>query len=212
MKVIRARQPEAVRYMLDYLVEEDDLKREKIAEVIKYNLTENPDDIYVLQAWEGEEIKAFLVATAPELSDFVFIFQAWCDPKAEDNLSDRLFYRVLLWAHDLGRNEIRMETKRDPEAYKRKWGFEVFSYMMNFMIPEDFEIKLANHKVLVDKSKEPENERGQRRRDQSEEHTDGGTETGVKKAGGVSDSKDRGGSGKVPRRVDSPSHSGAGTS
>ena len=157
MKIMRVRNPVGVNAMEEFILPDEDIDRSRFIEVVKVDLTDNPNDIFLVQAWDSNEgkdpeLKGFVIAYAPVGYDHVFVYQIWVEPEANEaeQLSDKLFYRLVLWAHELGRTELRAETHRKTEPFRKRWNFKVHSYVMAYEIPEDFEISLVkNHNALV---------------------------------------------------------------
>lgn len=138
--------------MMEHLLSDGDYSKEAFAGALKTLLTGTPESTFILQAYDGEDLKAFLIAVAPPEQNHVFVLQAWSS--LEDNETpDRMFLRLCLWTESIGRMELRAESKRSPEAFLRRWNFEIFSNVLSFQIPEDLEGELVkgNHRVLVGK-------------------------------------------------------------
>ncbi len=161
MRLIRVRRPAGVD-VIEELLTEVDTSRTNVAEQLKSTLIESPEAIYFVQAYDGDQLQAFMIALAPVSVDHIFIFQAWKLPSADKLISDRIFFRVCLWADSLDRHEIRAETQRSPEAFLRKWNFALHSQIMSFHISENLEEELMDnqgvHQTLVGKqpTKEPD--------------------------------------------------------
>ena len=155
MKIIKAGNILAVDYIKDKFILEPSEDRDVEAESLKAGMRLTPDRVFVLIAFEGEEVMSFCVAIDVENSDYVYIHQAWCDPKAEEGLTDKMFYRLILWADSKNKSFIRAETKR-ADAIIRKWNFIEHSSIVKFEIPQNFETEMLknSHKVIVGKDNE----------------------------------------------------------
>jgi len=154
MRYIRARASVAVDYMRDYLLPDDDFSEGMLAEALRDMMQNTPDGIYVGQAWEGDELKAFVIAFAPPNMGHVFIHQAWANPEINGTkVQDKLFLRLCLWAETIERSELRAETKRNPEALLRRWNFKPFSQILSFDIGEGLTDRLTevSHNVVIGK-------------------------------------------------------------
>ena len=138
MKIIRVQNPVGIDYMKEHFVDLD-IDSEVLSEGLKAQLVQDLTNILILQAWEGDDLIAFIVAQNMRSQSHVFLYQAWVDAKSGGDVGDKLFFRLLLWVDLLGKKEIRMETTRNEEAIIRKWGFEKFSSIMSFKIPDDIE-------------------------------------------------------------------------
>ncbi len=138
MKIIRVQNPVGIDYMKEHFVDPD-LDREVLSNGLKAQLAADIENILILQAWDGDSLVAFVVAQNMPNQPHVFLYQAWVEPESSVEVSDKLFFRLLLWVDLLGKEEVRMETTRDTDAFTRRWKFEKFSTIMSFLIPEDFE-------------------------------------------------------------------------
>ncbi len=141
MKLFRARNLAAVELMKDKLLPDEDFNQEDLVESIEQALVEAPEDIYLLQAWEGKVMVGFLIAYNLPKQNHVFLLQVWADPTVE-RLSDKMFFRMLFWAQSLGKKEIRAETKRNTEAIQRRWDFQEVSKIVSYKIPDDLEERI----------------------------------------------------------------------
>jgi len=152
MRIFRVMSPKAVDYMKDHLVTiEDHLPVEFYVENLKTAIVS--DKMFVLQAWDGEDLRGFLVASIYGDQPFVFVLQVWMDPTLPDSsVLDKMFVRLQLWAHVNEKREIRMETRRDPDAFQRKWGFKPRSTIMSFDVRIDFDALAHKDIVAQDES------------------------------------------------------------
>ena len=139
MKIIRVQNPVGVDYMKEHLVDLD-VDTETFADGLKAQLVQDIANILILQAWEGDDLIGFLLANNVRNQNHVFLYQAWVDAKGGSDVGDKLFFRLLLWVDLLGKKEVRMETTRSEEAFTRKYGFEKFSSIMSFKIPDNIEM------------------------------------------------------------------------
>ena len=167
MRYIRVRSGLGVDYMVSQgvLMNDPDWPQEDLVEWLKSALVGSPESIFLLQAYDGEEIKGFVVALAPDKREHTFVLQAWM--KAEDPqaklIADMCFYKLCLWTDSLGRRFVRAETNRSVEAFYRKWNFVEKSRIIEFELPENIEERLISgqHGTLVGKApeevKEPDN-------------------------------------------------------
>ena len=151
MKVIRARNPIAVDYMKDHLLDESsDYGIENLVDGIKAALADYPEDTFLLQAWDDKTLAGFLLAFNLPQQKHVFFQQVWVDAKYP-GLSDKMFFRLVVWVDNLGKREIRGETHRNVGVLEKRWGFRPFSRIVSFEIPEDYESKLLekSHNILI---------------------------------------------------------------
>lgn len=107
----------------------------RFGEQIRAGLTNNPDSLHILQAWNDEnEIVGFIVAHAPIGEDFTWVSQAWSRIGNPKSVATELFMRTLMWTIGLGRSSIRAETSRDIEAFYRRFGFVFHSATIKYEI------------------------------------------------------------------------------
>lgn len=156
MKIIRANRPEAIDFVADKLIVEEDLSRESQVFLLKDMMAAQPETMFVLQAWEEEpdkepEVKMFLVAYLPRQQNHSFVLQTWADPNlGSTELQDRMFSRLIMWTQNAGRVQIRMETARSPKAFMRRWNFREITTVMAFDVgPEYEETIVERHKTLL---------------------------------------------------------------
>ena len=139
MRIFRGRNATCVDYLEQYLLEDEDYDRGAFVEVLKSLLENSPSETLVLMAVDGEHVRAFILAFAPQGHGHVFIMQAWSNlPLKEKRVKDELFYRLVFWADNLGRDELRGETLRKTGPFLRAWDFEVYSTVLRYKIPEDY--------------------------------------------------------------------------
>jgi len=157
----------------------------------------NPS-VFLCIALDGEDVKGFILATAPPRYKHVFLWQVWVDPTVKEKIAQKLFFRLNLWASSLKRMEIRAETKRNTDAVLRKWNFKEISSIVSYKIPDDFDI---DYLESVQENKEKENGgkigNGHREQSNSGSNKDSGPVGGVhSKSSGKVESV-------IPRPVDS---------
>ena len=157
MQIIRARNEAGVRVMEENLLDDpDSMDKDLLVEELKKMIPDS-EVCYVSQAWDGETLRAFLVAFAPPNRSHVFLLQAWADKEIPSLWKDRMFLRLCFWTEQIGRESIRAETLRNPKALLRTWGFEEHSTVLSFNVAEDLEEKLLktkNHANLIKRLKD----------------------------------------------------------
>ena len=153
MEIIRVVNPEGITYMKDVVVPPEGMDKEVFLESLKRVLVNNREGIFLLQAYDGEEIIGVILAVDQPEMKHIFIYQAWSNAK-KMSLHDtrKMFMRLVLWADAKGKSELRAETQRNAEAFYRKWGFIEHSKILKFEVTEAFEDKLLD--ALL---KEPDN-------------------------------------------------------
>jgi len=144
MRIVRVRTIAGIDYMADKIMVDDlGTPIDQYINCLKQMITAGQDDIFILQVWDGDEIKAFLIALAPASCEHIWVAQTWISPSlADTKAADRLFLRLLMWSESLGRSEVRMETKRDESAFTKRWNFQTHSVIMSFKVDRDLDEKL----------------------------------------------------------------------
>ncbi len=143
MKIIRVRNSIGVDYMKEHFVDVNSSK-DVICESLKALLINDTENTFILQAWEGDKLVAFLTALNLTNQKYVWLDQAWSDPKTPLDVNDKIFFRFLMWVDSLGKKEVRAETRRDEDAVTRRWKFEKIATVMKFELPENYEANYMN--------------------------------------------------------------------
>lgn len=95
------------------------------------------------------QIYGFIIATAPQGYSYVYVNQCWIDQKATElNIPKLYSARLEAWANSLGREKIRMETRRDPRGFARKFGYHAISTIMEKNLNEVPLEENSNGKVI----------------------------------------------------------------
>ena len=142
MKVIRATKPAAVGYIEDNLAGDYNLSKEDLTACLRAALGDHPDDVFLLLAVEGDEVKAFLVALSESDTDWVALIQAWSEVPKKTLKS--MFLRLCLWAEARGKEFVRAHTTRDMAGFLQDFGFQELARVMSFRVTED------DHEEIVD--------------------------------------------------------------
>lgn len=156
MKIIRVTHPEGIDLIKKQLGEPTNYDPDEYAEGMKRLLKEDPRNTCFLLAFEqGEEDKeptvlAFILGYASPDQSYAWVWQAWSSRQGGVSLSKRLWYRFVLWTHNMGKDHIRMETQRNPKTFTKRYGFEVIANVMEYNIPEDFEESLIESQETSD--------------------------------------------------------------
>lgn len=150
MRLFRTKNPKAVEYMKDKLLVDAGDSREGLAEQIEIAMSDYTEDTFVLHGWDGDKLKCFLIAYNIPKQNHVFLHQVWCEAGLE-NYTDKMFFRLLMWAQSLGKKQIKGETQRNTSACTRRWNFKEVSKIVAFDIPDDLEERLlsGNHNILI---------------------------------------------------------------
>ena len=187
MRILRAMRGVAMDFIDDEMLEDENFLDESFKDTMKNLIETQKDNTFVLQAFDGNVIKAFLLAYAPEKQSNVILFRAWCDSKLPDRkLQDSLFLKLCLWAEAVGRTSITAETYRNTEALHRRWGFKEVSKVVKFELDEGFTDSLLEARLNLDtKKKESENKKDNPLNGLSKEGHDNGKIERRKHADGV---------------------------
>lgn len=155
MKIIRLTNPEGLDYITPHVPESEARTPEEFIDLFRRVMVERPEDCFVSLAFdvlgagtddEQVDVKAFLIASVHASGNYVFIWHAWRKPEEEDkSLSDKLFYRLVVWTHSLGITRIKCETGREAAAFERRWGFETEAKILRYDIPDNFEETLVTN-------------------------------------------------------------------
>lgn len=131
MDIIRVQDPKIVNELKPLFTEDGMYCRDEIGQEVFGLMTFKPKDIIVLVIRESENLKGFVVATAEPNREYIWIYQAWYDPKCKRKYGKEAINMLKQWAVDEhNAHEIRFETTRNPKAIKRAWGFTVHAYIM----------------------------------------------------------------------------------
>ena len=144
MKIVRVQNPVGISMMKDKLLL-DEIPIDTLCDILKGVMESNPSALCILHAWDGEDLRAFIIATDVVAYPHVFICQAWKDINVPTSIMRRMFLHLQLWADSIGKNKIRAETKRDEDSIIKSWGFHHFSNIIEFDIPEDFELVIKEN-------------------------------------------------------------------
>jgi hypothetical protein len=96
-----------------------------------------PERVCVFQAWEGDELRGFIVAQV-DSSPVAWVSQGWSHPANPWEVADTLFSRVLVWAVALGRSCVRAQTRRSSRAMFERFGFQEIARVVEVKISADY--------------------------------------------------------------------------
>lgn len=130
-----------VEWCKPHFVLDDGEDRERFAEQIRQMLVNFPELVYFVLVFDVEptppKLVGFLLAGWERPKPFIWLYQAWINPEfSGESFTDSVFIRLLSWAEELNVPNVRMETKRDPSAVHRKWGFEPISQIMSLNVQD----------------------------------------------------------------------------
>ena len=145
MRYIRGRSTEAVDYIQDHLLPDDDFPVGALVDSLKDMLLHTPDSVFLGLVFDGDEVVSFVIALAPPSASHVFIHQTWASESLPDTtVQDKLFLRLCMWTEAIDRSELRAETRRNAEPSLLRWGFHEYSRILSFVVSEDLTEKIIN--------------------------------------------------------------------
>jgi len=139
VKLVRARSFAVLPRIMPHLLDDEDgaVTKQMLVQTMERALMEDSENFLLMVALDeeadaGSEVKGFMIAYAPPAMNYVFIDQCWIDNKTDPklNLGDAMMNYIRIWAKNMERQFVRMETKRDPRAMTRKYGFTALSTTM----------------------------------------------------------------------------------
>ena len=141
MRIQRVRDTIGIDYIKDYLYQDNEVTQDRFSEALKTMLTELPDQTFILLSYEGDEVTAFLIAFAPDNKNWIMVMQATQLPALKDEkVLNHLFLRLLLWADNFNRKELRIEIIAKTPSFVRKWIKGKYSRTYNYTIPTEFDL------------------------------------------------------------------------
>ena len=140
MVVFRANDIHVLRYIYPKMVVDSGVNADHVAEYLYYFLDKRPDDICISVAFDGDELKGFLIGIREPFRDFIWVEQCWIDKDVSKDVSTKLYELLEDWVvQDCGMKEIRFQTERKPELFERSWGFTVKGYVMSKILETENE-------------------------------------------------------------------------
>jgi hypothetical protein len=139
MKLIRTTSPRVLEFIGPKLDGDSDYSPQQELEDFGQFMVQNPDLCYVGCLFDEEQSPLKLcgcfVGFAPPHRSHLFLIQAWLEEWTQTTEWPRkLFDDLQSFARDRGLVEIRGETRRNPEAILRRWGFETLSTVVSFKL------------------------------------------------------------------------------
>lgn len=111
--------PKLAPHVLVPTGEEDMINREYLP-FLQQAFQQHSEEVLVIAALDGEEVKALLIAQRTQYS--VFLTNFWSAPGNSWKIADEMFLWVLMWTIVSGRTDIRADTRRDVPAVFRRFG------------------------------------------------------------------------------------------
>ena len=124
MYLFRATEPRIFNFLDPKLLEDPHYPKKKFVRDFSDFMLREPDKSLVLVLVEEQELIGYLVAAALD-EENLFIVQVYMDSHiANTRWPRRVLEETENFARDLRLKRLRAETRRSPEAFLRKWGFE----------------------------------------------------------------------------------------
>ena len=131
MNIKRAKDPQIIKYLRPYFIEDDACTRDIIAKELFDMMVSVPNEIFVVVIFEENELKGFGIAWIPDNREYVWLSQAWSKSGNERKYGREAIEMIKQWAiseHNI--HEIRMETLRNPKVMERIWNFKPYAVVM----------------------------------------------------------------------------------
>ena len=130
-KIDQTRDVTDIRDIIPHLVLDNQYKEVFVNKFIK-KLIDDPQGLLVLQGRdEDQNLLCFGIINDPGIDyDFVEVSQIWCAKGDSKKLTNDMYQRIMLWAIGRGKQKLRLETTRNPEAMSRRFGFKVKEVVM----------------------------------------------------------------------------------
>ena len=157
MTLIKVKNPKAIDFMEGLLRKEEGSDID-VGEVLKGVLINDPDSIFILQAWEGEDLQAFIVAFAPASVSYTYIQDIWVKEDVDPSIVDRMFFKTIMWTEAVDRSFIRLEYRSSiDQVLINKWRLSVDSMIYKFDV-NSLEDLLIEKREVVETQPEPPQE------------------------------------------------------
>ncbi len=150
MKIIRVRSTEFIKRIKKHLIFTDPAIRGAFIGELEQRMIQLPDSVLILAAIDGDDILAYMIAQNPGPKiPYVVVAQAWSDSVSIQGMDKEFLTRLVLWATSLGKEYIRAETQRNPDALYRAFGFKPIAQVVRLDFNSD-----RLHNLLVEHSAE----------------------------------------------------------
>lgn len=131
MEIRRVTNPEIIKFLYPFFIEDGAYTRDIIAKELFEIMVSVPDEVFVAVIFEENEIMGFGIAWIQDNREYIYLSQAWSKPGCNRNYGKKAINVIEQWAiKEYNIHEMRFETKRNPEAIERAWGFKLHSTTM----------------------------------------------------------------------------------
>lgn len=155
MRITRVSESIGIEALKGLLTDDYETSSTDFANGVKGLLKSQPENCLILVAWDEEnDVNAFIISYAPPSASCVLLLQAWQRDGEVGSLPSRLFFRLQMWADDLGRRVIHADTGRTPDEYFTSKGFVEVARVLEYKIPNDFELEVVSNGKDKSKSQE----------------------------------------------------------
>lgn len=132
--IFRAYNPEILDMIEPHMSADDDISVQVRIETIEAWMNNRPDDICVIVIFDDDVLKGCIIGRMLYNNRRAWIDFAWAANDLSSVNSVAAFNEFVAWASEKGARQVRMETKRSPEALARAYKFKSVSTIMKLEI------------------------------------------------------------------------------
>lgn len=137
MLLFRATNPDVFDYVAELFIDDPTVPRSVVVQELKDFISVLPQNMHVQILAEDERVRGFSIAYHVDHRPYVFLVQAWIDPRlGNTDWSFRMFQELKEFTLAAKKVEIRAETQREPALFYRRWGFRPLSTVLSYRIGE----------------------------------------------------------------------------
>lgn len=164
MQIRRARSALALSHIRDMVLETGEMPKEVYLALLgeRLNDPELSKQTFVVVGIDDtnkNKVIGHLVAIAEPNVEWVWVYEAVYDLKIgvekATEVTMKVRESVIAWANFLGRPAIRMQTKRDPLVWERKWGMKTLATVMELRLDT-----VLNEQIFEELNIQPETNHG----------------------------------------------------
>ena len=127
----RTQKIEAFELIPEEFLQSDELMtyKDKLRFMIEQLVT-NPDDTFFWILFNKDKLVGFMFAFIVPIGHYCFVEQAHVKNNTPSSQTKKCVVMLEEFCRQKGCKVIKMNTSRNPIAFGRRWGFEVYSYNM----------------------------------------------------------------------------------
>lgn len=180
MQIRRARSALALRHIKDQVLETGEMNKDVFLSILAGRLQDEKADEHTfivvgIDDSDKNKVIGHLIAIAEPFVEYIWIYEAVYSEKIgvekAVEVTQKCRNAVISWANLLNRPAIRMQTKRNIEAWERKWGMKPLATVMELRL--DTVLNDQIFEELKESENSQENENGRRKLDNQRVGTDG---------------------------------------